>query len=104
MDRDFSKARAKVDAEGCCRRCGSRDGLAAAHVAYRRFDPQVTRSLAVVMPDDVVPLCLVCHSRYDAHELDILPYLSLREQARCAYHLGIARAYERTTGARLMGG
>jgi hypothetical protein len=101
VERDFSIARAKVDAEGVCRVCGTSRDLQAAHIAYRRYDPKVAKKRAVVVPDDICPLCRSCHEKYDQHRLDLLPYLSLREQGRAAYLLGIARAYERTTGTRL---
>jgi hypothetical protein len=31
-------------------------------------------------PDGIVPLCHGCHTRFDSHQLDLLPYLDLAEQ------------------------
>lgn len=110
LRRDWTKAREKVTAEGACRVCGARHGerrgsrlvtLEAAHVAGRSHD-RVGRSLVVLVePDDVVPLCgpfgdtRACHTRYDRHELDLLPYLQRSEEIALVAHLGIAAAVRR---------
>lgn len=88
--RDWTKAREKCAAEGRCRVC-HRLGWEAAHVIGRTHDG------VVVHPDDVVPLCTRCHAAYDLRRLDLLPYLSLAEQARAALHVGLVRALHRTT-------
>lgn len=54
-----------------------------------------------------MPLCPAsvsdCHGRYDRHELDLLPYLTVEEQARAVLDAGgIVAAYRRVTGSRGM--
>ena len=46
----------------------------------------------------VIGLRADLHREYDAGELDILPYLTLEEQAHAVSHLGILGALKRTTG------
>jgi hypothetical protein len=44
-----------------------------------------------VHPDSIVPLCSVCHSRYDGSALpllDLLPYLTIDEQVRAVQDAG----------------
>jgi hypothetical protein len=49
-------------------------------------------------PDACVPLCKRHHQLFDAHRLELLPYLSLDEQlATVKYAGGIRRAYDRLT-------
>lgn len=91
--------RAKVRGEVCivCAREASE---------FVAIDPAhvVDRSLGGCdLPDCVVPLCRAldwsCHDRYDAGELDLLPYLEPRhrvEQRHAVGHVGIARAFRRT--------
>lgn len=105
MRRDWTDAHAKIEAEGHCRigeRCHGR--VEAAHVIGRKHDEPIDelapRVVLYVHPDDVVPLCTRHHRLYDAHDLDICPYLSLAEQARAALHVGLVRALARTTGHR----
>jgi hypothetical protein len=50
--------------------------------------------------DCIVPLPRMAHRLYDRGELDILPYLTLDEQAHAVAHLGILGALRRTTGER----
>lgn len=104
MRRDWSLARSKVEAEGRCRVCGQTSSLEAAHVCGQKYDS----ADGIVRPVDVVPLCSRkpsgaggCHQAYDSHDLDLLPYLSLEEQAWAAGHLGLVRALARTTGRRV---
>lgn len=40
--------------------------------------------------------------KYDAHNLDILAYLSYEEQAIVVNDLGIVRAYKRLTGESIL--
>lgn len=113
MKRDWSDALQKVAWEGKCRVCGRTTGLQAAHVSGRRHDLAIgSRSgdprVIYVHPDDIVPLCSQtesglggCHGEYDRRDLDLLPYLTLAEQARAAGHVGIVRALARTTGRRV---
>lgn len=92
--RNWSAAREKVVAEGKCRVCKqTANGLEAAHVMGRKYDDPSGQ----VDPDDVVPLCRPCHTAYDARRLNLLPYLSLAEQAKAVSHVGIARALRRTS-------
>ena len=79
--RDWRDSVAKLEAEGCCRVCGIERGLQQAHTAGRRFDvTRPGRKTLWVNPDAIVPLCPHCHHDYDAHDLDLLPYLTLDEQ------------------------
>lgn len=113
LRRDWQRAREKVEQEGACRVCGAREGerrgtrfvrLEAAHLAGREFDrPAGARLTGVVEvePDDVVPLCgpygdtRACHTLYDHHKLDLLPYLRRSEEVAIVRHLGIAGALKR---------
>jgi len=91
--RIWDDARAKVDLEARCRVCGwepaDTDELDAAHIMGRKYDQPAhtgTKTL-YVNPLDIVPLCPVfapeqCHQRFDAHELDLLPFLAPEEQTR----------------------
>lgn len=109
--RDWTLAIRKVRVEGKCRVCGRTTGLQAAHVSGRRYDALVGgegSTIVEVHPDDVVPLCSQtedgrggCHDAYDSRDLDLLPFLTLAEQARAAGHLGLVRALARTTGRRI---
>lgn len=93
-------ARIKVDKEGKCRACPTPARYCdAAHT----IDRSLSRS-GFDEPDLIVPLCsdikggAGCHQRYDAHELDILPYLTFEEQAAMVREVGMARAWKRATG------
>lgn len=87
--RDWSLARDKLTYEGSrCRVCKSQNMVQCAHVIGREQDKHPTvRSQQgpgewkpyEVAPDRIVPLCKRCHDDYDAHRLDLLPYLSLWE-------------------------
>jgi hypothetical protein len=48
--------------------------------------------------DCVIGLPRTLHRQYDDGKLDILPFLSLEEQAHAVAHLGILGALRRTTG------
>lgn len=95
--RDWSKARAKVEAEGRCRLQGPDcDGpLEAAHVTERSRDdgPEV-------QPCDVWPACRFHHARYDARRISILEVLTHEEQAAAVDKLGIVRALRRLTSGQ----
>lgn len=97
MRRTWKAAREKVDREGECRVCGDGRDLQSAHVIGRVYDPPDGK----VRPVDIVPLCASCHQKYDARSLNLLPYLSHLEQAAATEHVGIVRAYQRTTNERL---
>jgi len=109
--RNWNDARRKVEQEGACRVCppgAPRRRLEAAHVIGREYDKPhplpSPRELAngdlYVHPLDVVPLCHTHHEAYDARRLDLLPHLSIAEQARAVEHVGLARAYRRLTGSQ----
>ena len=101
--RDWTLAIAKVHREHKCRRCGCTGKLDAAHTIGREYDRAAdgTRNgVLVVNPDDVVPLCVACHTAYDAHQVDLLPFLTQAEQARAVLHVGLMSALARLTGTR----
>lgn len=92
--RDWSDARAKIDAEGgLCRVCAA-FSAEAAHIIGRSHDePKTPGSKTLyVKPERIVPLCCVpdrrCHERYDAHALDLLSYLTLDEQVQAVRDAG----------------
>lgn len=105
--RDWGLALQKVEEEGQCRVCGTTEGLQAAHVTGRRHDPEVTGprggKVIVVLAESIVPLCGPfandCHGQYDRHELDLLPYLRVEEQAMAVTQAGgITSALQRVSG------
>lgn len=120
--RDWAFARGKLEAEGCCRVCGPLKDhhahvvnvIQCAHIIGREHDRYAPMRAAesgwawdmVVVPDRIVPLCLKHHQAYDAHELDLLPYLTEWEVhqaiADCARSdrmgNGLAKAVRRICG------
>lgn len=92
--RDWSDARSKVEAERVCRVCGSSEWVEAAHVTGRLHDEPKTLSSKTlyVKRERIVPLCGsfsgACHNRYDAHELDLLGFLTPQEEAQAVLDLG----------------
>lgn len=96
--RIWKDARAKVEAEGRCRICHIERGLQAAHVTRREFDaPKPGQKTRWVNPDSIVPLCPVCHSSYDRHELSILAHLTHAEQRKALEDMGTIEAVRRRT-------
>lgn len=99
VKRIWSEARAKAEAEGC--RVHGRTGelcqgpLETAHVVGRRFDREVSPGVLFVDHEDVIGLCKSAHLAYDAGQLDLLPYLTYREQAAAVKHVGLERARNR---------
>lgn len=96
--RDWTAARAKVDDEGACRVCGqlSPVRVEAAHIIARGRVP----GPEAMDPLNIVPLCGEHHAAYDHRQLDLLPYLTVEEQAFAVYCArGIAPATKRITGA-----
>jgi hypothetical protein len=87
--RDWHDAVTKRDAEGKCRVCHIERGLEMAHITGRRNDQYKpgTKTLHV-HPDSIVPLCPVCHRQYDGRALDLLPHLTVEEQARAVLDAG----------------
>lgn len=104
VERYWSGAIEKVRREGRCRLCPEVFGLQAAHTIGRRYDEKAEledgTSAIFVDPDDIVPLCRVCHSAYDRREVSLLEVLTLDEQAAAVSHIGIWRAAHRLTGQR----
>jgi 5-methylcytosine-specific restriction endonuclease McrA len=89
----------KRDSEGRCRNCGDRP-VEAAHTIGRARDVR-TGGKVVVSPDAIIPLCRSCHRAYDSRQLDILPLMTVREQARAVEDAGgIMAALRRVTGSR----
>jgi hypothetical protein len=70
-------------------------------------DTGQTKMVRIVPPEAIVPLCVDCHKTYDAHKLNLLPYLDpdksqpQLEQANAVKALGIDRATRRLTGKRV---
>jgi hypothetical protein len=100
--RDWTPARAKVTAEG---RCRARDGLClgplqAAHVIGREYDPAhpTREGWRIVLAEHVVPLCEHHHRRYDAHELNLLPFLRHEEWEAACLLVGLGSAERRVMG------
>lgn len=101
--RDWTDARAKLEAEGECRisLCVSGERLECAHVVGRFRDPEVSPGRRRVLPDAIVPLCRTHHGEYDAHRLDLLPYLTLEEQLQAVRDAGgLEAARRRLIGSR----
>ncbi len=95
MTRDWRAAREKIEAEENCRVCGQH-GVDPAHIVPRSRVP----GPAAMDAGNIAPLCRRCHTAYDAGRLDLLPHLTREEQAFAAGLVGLAEAYERTTGTR----
>ena len=117
---DYTEARAKVDREGRCRVCGAQEGygvhLEAAHVLGRKHDPKDATGRRIVVPEAVVALCRRsqvadlpkdleesrrhggCHPAYDAHALNLRPYLTDEEWHYAVGLVGLGDAERRTMG------
>lgn len=107
----WEAARTKVDQEGRCRVCKRTAArvwaLEAAHTIGQKYQDTEIRHFDLsrdewwVNPDSVIPLCKDtdggCHGKYDAHKLDILPYITNDEQADAVAAVGIDRALRRLT-------
>lgn len=88
------RQRVKVEAQGCrvtAARPAESYVVDPAHVTPRGIG-------GCDHEDCVVGLRRDLHIKYDNGELDLLPYLSLEEQAHAVSHLGILGALKRTTG------
>ena len=100
QNRDWSDAGLKCLNEGMCRVCG-RFSFEIAHISGRRFDKD-----GYVEPIDVVPLCGPfgdpegCHTRFDNHQLDLVPHLTSPEITRAIGLLGEGNAAIRLRGSR----
>lgn len=94
-DRDWTAARAKVDAEGQCRNCGKNRGLEAAHTLAREYDrkppafPDGEWKPYLVHPDRIIPLCNYCHQTLQhGGKLDVLRLLTRDEQIQAVADVG----------------
>ncbi|HEV7769132.1 MAG TPA: HNH endonuclease signature motif containing protein [Solirubrobacterales bacterium] len=85
--RDWSDANGKRDYG--CRVCG-RYEVELAHTIGRKHDQPKTpgSKTRYVHPDSVVPLCPSIHRAYDAHQFDLLGYLTTAEQAKAVEQAG----------------
>lgn len=111
-DRDWTLARGKVTRERVCRLTDAAEygdcagKVEAAHLIARAYDrpseddPQGVPIPRVVAPAETVPLCTVHHQAYDAHEVDLIPFLTLQEQAAAVRLVGLVRALQRLSGGR----
>ena len=105
-----------MDEGGRCRVCRAQGTTQLAHVIGRAHDkdtplfPENGWKPYDVHPDRVVPLCgpvpssTSCHGRYDAHRLDLLPYLTTSEVLQAVADCssvgsnGLEQARQRITG------
>jgi 5-methylcytosine-specific restriction endonuclease McrA len=95
--RNWKEMRNKVtEEEERCRWCGGPHAQAA-HIIPRSLVPA---GMGGEDPRNCVPLCDVnqCHSKYDAHTLDILSILTKDEQAYAVSLVGLMAAYRQITG------
>ncbi|NBT36055.1 MAG: HNH endonuclease [Betaproteobacteria bacterium] len=105
MKRDWKAFRAKVDAEGRCRLCGTGGRLEAAHLIPRSRIP--IHSGCGEDPRNAIPLCPPCHRSYDiadhrtGHRQGVIHVTTKQEQAYCVELVGIEEAYARLLGRRL---
>lgn len=85
--RDWSDCQEKR--ESGCRICGVW-GVELAHTIGRAHDKPKTpgSKTRYVHPDSVVPLCPKHHRAYDAHQLDLLPFLTLGEAVKATEQAG----------------
>jgi hypothetical protein len=101
VERDWSDALAKCKAEGRCRACKRKGKVEAAHLIGREHDgPRTLGDETLwVNPVDVVPLCVTHHRSYDRRTIDLLPHLTVEEQARAVFVAGgMMSALRRVTG------
>lgn len=106
VKRQWADAMEKVESEPGCRCCGATDFVDAAHIVPRRYDeeregPKGGKYL-YVHPDNVIPLCNAFssgdhHGQYDAHRLDLLPFLTDAEFLHAVGVLGYERALKRVS-------
>jgi 5-methylcytosine-specific restriction endonuclease McrA len=95
--RNWAEARRKVTDAGRCRVCRTgQPPIDAAHVIARSLAPNGGEHA-----DAIVELCRECHNKFDSHQLDLLPYLSLAEQLSAVTVAGgIEAARRQITGRR----
>lgn len=95
--RSWRDARAKVDAEGRCRRCHSSFGLEAAHIIPRS---RVSVGKGGEDPRNIIPLCRWCHLAYDDLGVDFSGYLTMEEWEWAVGLVGEAEARRRVQNDR----
>jgi hypothetical protein len=96
MKRDWTAARAKVRDDGRCRVCAaSYIILDPAHVI-----PRSRIGKGGEDPRNIVGLCRRCHDAYDRENFDLLPYLTLEEQAYAVGLVGLEEARRYITNER----
>lgn len=95
--RNWADARRKITDAGRCRVCRTATPpIDAAHVIPRSLAPNGGEH-----SNAIVELCRHCHTRYDMHDLDLLPYLSMAEQLSAVTVAGgIEAARRQITGER----
>jgi 5-methylcytosine-specific restriction endonuclease McrA len=91
--RSWDQAAVKVVEEGRCRSCGAVGALDPAHVIPR----SAVKPGPGEDPRNVIPLCRACHNATHHQLLELLPLLSLEEQAYAVGLVGIERARRYTT-------
>jgi hypothetical protein len=107
--RDWGAARAKCENEEDCRlgHLGGCEGvLEAAHIIGRYHDrfnldrqDWQHRSVWMVYPERIVPLCSHHHYEYDHHRADLLPVLTPHEELQAHIDAGsLLTALKRLTG------
>lgn len=96
MRRDWTAMHSKVE-EATCRVCGCVP-VDPAHIVPRS---RISAGRGGEDPRNCVALCRIHHAAFDQGKLDILPYLTLEEQAYAVELVGLAEAYQRTTNTRL---
>lgn len=95
--RNWQDSLQKVEEQPYCRVCGS-PFVEQAHVIGRARDER-RGGVRYVNPDSIVPLCAEHHRAYDGRRLDLLPYLTVAEQARAVIDAdGIEAARRRIVG------
>ena len=93
--RDWTEARAKVDAASGCRVCGAISNLEAAHIIPRSIAPNGGEGA-----NSIVELCQRDHFRYDNYQLDLAPYLTAEEMAQAVIATGSLASATRVISGR----
>jgi cytochrome c553 len=83
--RDWSAAWEKVEREGRCRACKSGRSADPHHVISRS---RSASKQELDRPENIIPLCRDCHRKLHRAELDILPHLTMPEQAYAVFICG----------------
>lgn len=95
--------RRAVSPASAAQRLKAREGCRVHGKACGNADPMhvIDRSLGGCDdPCCTVPGCRAVHDAYDNGRFDLLPYLSIAEQAHAVAHVGIERARRRITNNR----